>query len=104
MTTQAQLAIALAAISAQLEKASAELVTEIQTLTDAVGNAGGTTPEVDASLARLQAIAQKLDDMNPDVPPAGDTGSGDTAGGDANPGPGTSTGDGSDTSGGTPTP
>jgi len=89
MTTQAQLAALLATISDQLEKASAELVAEIQTLSDAVANAGGTTPEVDASVARLQAIAQKLDDMNPDA----------AAGGS-----GTATGDGSAAPGGTDTP
>jgi uncharacterized coiled-coil protein SlyX len=70
MTTQAELAQALSTVSDQLEKASTELSTEIQTLTDAVANAGATSPEVDASVARLQALAQRLDDMNPDAPAA----------------------------------
>jgi hypothetical protein len=68
MSTQAELAAQLSTIGDQLDKASTELVNEIQALTDAVKTAGNTTPEVDASLARLTAIAQKLDDMNVDVP------------------------------------
>lgn len=92
MTTQAQLAILLASISDQLEKASTELSAEIQTLTTEISNAGATTPEVDASVARLQAIAQKLDDMNPDASSPGD-GSG-TSTGDGS-GPGDAAGDGS---------
>lgn len=98
MTTQVALAAALATIGDQLEKASAEISAEIQTLTDQIANAGGTTPEIDASVARLQAIAQKLDDMNPDVaPPAPAPAPAPGDGGDT-------TGDGSGATGGTDTP
>lgn len=61
----------------QLNKAKDEIVA-------AVGGSGQTTPEVDAIVANLQAIAdtlstrqdsiksvaQNLDDLNPDAPPA----------------------------------
>jgi hypothetical protein len=76
MMTQAELALALGAVADsqktmndQLVKAQAELIAAIQ-------NAGNTTPAVDAALARLQAavdagkaVAQALDDMNPDPAP-----------------------------------
>jgi ABC-type transporter Mla subunit MlaD len=70
MATAAELLASLNALGDQLTKASAEIVAEIATLTAAVGTGGNTTPEVDASIARLQVLAKALDDLNPDVPPA----------------------------------
>jgi hypothetical protein len=61
MMTQAELAAALTAVSDQLAKATNEIVA-------ALAAAGGTTPAVDAAVARLRAAAQALDDMNPDTP------------------------------------
>lgn len=61
MSTQAELAAALRAVNAQLQKAIEEIVA-------AVANSGNTTPEVDAAVAALQAAAQALDDLNPDAP------------------------------------
>lgn len=61
MASQAEEAAALNAISDQLAKALNELVTAIQ-------NAGNTTPEVDAATAKLQQLAQDLDNIVPDQP------------------------------------
>jgi len=59
---------ALSGVAAQLDKATNEIVI-------AISNQGNTTPEVDAALAGLQAVAtalsaasQTLDDLNPDAP------------------------------------
>jgi ABC-type transporter Mla subunit MlaD len=59
---------ALGSVATQLEKATNEIIIAIQ-------NAGSTTPEVDAAVANLQAVAtalttasQSLDDLNPDAP------------------------------------
>lgn len=69
MATQAELQASLDAVADQLAKASAEITAEIKTLTDEIAAGGVTTPGVDASVARLQALAQALDDMNSDTPP-----------------------------------
>lgn len=58
---QTDLLQALNAVGDELQKATAEIVA-------AVSNAGSTTPEVDAAVARLQAAAKALDDLNPDAP------------------------------------
>jgi len=68
MATQAELAAHLGKIGDQLDKAQAEIVAAIQALKDAIANAGNTTPEIDAALARLDTSAQGLDDINPDQP------------------------------------
>lgn len=59
---------ALTSVATQLEKATNEIVV-------AISNSGNTTPEVDAAVANLQAVAaslsaasQTLDDLNPDAP------------------------------------
>lgn len=71
MATQAELAASLSAVGDQLDKAQAEILAEVQALKDALAAAGATSPEVDAAVARVQAAAQSLDDVNPDVvPPA----------------------------------
>jgi len=75
MTTQAELATALGGISDSLDATSIELAKATQEIVTAVANAGATTPEVDAAVARLQALstnlanaAKTLDDLNPDAP------------------------------------
>jgi hypothetical protein len=65
----ADLQAALDAVGDQLTKATAEITAEVATLTAEIAAAGGTTPAVDASVARLQALAKALDDLNPDVVP-----------------------------------
>jgi hypothetical protein len=66
--TNAELQAALDAVATQLGKATDEIKAEVATLTAEVAAAGGTTPEVDASLSRLMVLAQALDDLNPDTP------------------------------------
>ena len=51
---------------AQLVKAAGEITAKIDALEAQLATAG-TTPEVDAALAELKAVAQHLDDINPDV-------------------------------------
>jgi len=51
---------------AQLVKAAGEITAKIDAL-EAQLAAVVTTPEVDAALAELKAVAQQLDDINPDV-------------------------------------
>ena len=43
-----------------------EIVAKVAALEAAVSASGGTTPEVDAAVAELRAVAQALDDLNPD--------------------------------------
>jgi uncharacterized protein YoxC len=59
---------AMTAVSDQLAKATAEIIA-------ALANSGGTTPEVDAAVAKLQTLstqlaglAKSLDDLHPDTP------------------------------------
>ena len=61
MATQKEEADTLSAIADQLNKA----ITEI---TAALANLGNTSPEVDAATDKLKAVAQALDDLNPDAP------------------------------------
>ncbi len=70
MATMDELQASLDAVNDQLVKASGEIQAEIKTLQDELAAAGQTSPGVDASVARLQAMAQALDDLNADVPPA----------------------------------
>jgi chaperonin cofactor prefoldin len=65
---QKALAAELVALKAQNDKSRAEIVAKIAALEAALGNAGGTTAEVDAALAALKGAAQALDDLNPDAP------------------------------------
>lgn len=69
LMNQTELQAALDAVNDQLTKATAEINAEIATLTAEIAAGGVTTPGVDASLARLQGLAQALDDLNPDAPP-----------------------------------
>lgn len=63
---QTELAQALADLGTQLNKALDEIRTAIE-------NGGNVTPEVEAALNNAKAVAQALDDLNPDQP-AGQTG------------------------------
>lgn len=67
MATQAELAQQLRDITAQNEKARAEILTKIADLETALANAGATTPEVDEAVAALKASVQTDDDLNPDA-------------------------------------
>jgi uncharacterized protein involved in exopolysaccharide biosynthesis len=69
MATMEQLQASLDAVGDQLTKASGEIQAEIKTLQDELAAGGLTTPGVDASVARLQGLAQALDDLNADAPP-----------------------------------
>ena len=59
----------LNALSTQLDKATGEIVAEIQTLKDALANVD-IPADAKASLDALTAKAQALDDLNPDAPAA----------------------------------
>ena len=61
LMNQAELAVALSGVADELTKATAEIVA-------AIANAGTTTPEVDAAVAKLQGLAKALDDLNADLP------------------------------------
>jgi hypothetical protein len=63
------LATQLTAVGTQLAKAKTEITDKIAALEEAIGNAGSTTPEVDAALEALKGAAQGLDDLNPDAVP-----------------------------------
>lgn len=67
MSTQAQLAQALTDLKAQVVKVKAEIDAKIEALTDALNDAGTTTPEVDEALADLKSTLQSLDDETPDA-------------------------------------
>lgn len=70
MGSQADEATALNALADQLTKANTEIQAAIADLKTQIANAGNTTPEVDAALARVTAGAQTLDDIVPDPAPA----------------------------------
>jgi len=58
----------LTAIADQFSKGIDEVVAEIQTLKDALTNTE-IPSAAQASIDRLDTLAQKLDALNPDVPP-----------------------------------
>jgi len=60
--TKAELAQALSDLGDQLAKALEEIRVALE-------NAGNTTPEIDAALAKAKEVGQSLDDLNPDAPP-----------------------------------
>lgn len=68
--TQQQTAARLALIEGQLGKGLAEIVAEIATLKAAVEGAATTDPEIVASTDRLAVLAQAIDDVVKDAPPA----------------------------------
>lgn len=63
MATQAEHAAELVQVKADLVEAQAELLAKIQELSDAIANAGNTTPEVDAALAEVKALSTALKDV-----------------------------------------
>lgn len=65
MTNVTQLAAKIDAVSDKLGKASGEILNEIATLRAA---AGELPTDAEASLARLESMAQALDDIVPDAP------------------------------------
>ena len=65
MTDVNELAAKIDAVSDKLGKASGEIVNEIATLRAA---AGQLPADAEASLARLESMAQALDDIVPDAP------------------------------------
>jgi chromosome segregation ATPase len=71
MESQHQLAQDLTALTTQVQKIGTETTATLQKVTDlqnALNNAGGTTPEVDAAMAALKAQVQLVDDLIPDAP------------------------------------
>jgi len=62
MITVTELAEVLNAIRATLEKARTEILNALANIP--------VTPETEEALARLRAVAQSLDDIVPDEPPA----------------------------------
>ena len=73
MSTQAELATRLDAVTAEVTKIGTEtqsLLTKIDDLTAAMETAGNTTPEVDAALDALQAQAGVVDALVTDLPTA----------------------------------
>lgn len=69
MATQAELAQSLRDVTAQNEKARAEILQKIADLEAALAAAGGTTAEVDEAVAALKASVQVDDDIVPDPVP-----------------------------------
>lgn len=67
MTTQAQTLAILTDVKAKLSEASTELTAKIAELTAAIAAAGNNTPEVDAALADVTAIATSLADVVPNA-------------------------------------
>jgi seryl-tRNA synthetase len=68
MSTQAELAQQLRDIKDQNDKSRTEVLKKIADLETAIGNAGNTTPEVDAALAALKESVQTDDDIVADQP------------------------------------
>lgn len=71
---QAELATALDGLSTSLTATSDELNKAMAEIVAALKNAGNTSPEVDAAVAKLQTVtdalatvAKSLDDLNPDA-------------------------------------
>ena len=67
MTGITELAAKIDAVSDKLVKASGEILNEISTLRT---TAGDLPADAEASLARLETMAQALDDIVPDAAPA----------------------------------
>ena len=71
MTTQAQLAADLTALSAQVTKIGTETTTTLAKLAEleaALATAGATTPEVDAAMDGLRAQLLLVDNLVTDAP------------------------------------
>lgn len=71
MSTQAELAVILTELTAQVAKIGTETTATLQKVVDleaALAAAGNVTPEVQAALDALKAQAQAVDDLVPDAP------------------------------------
>ena len=66
MQTQSELYQSLMQIKDQLVKSAGEIVARVSALEAAMETAGMTSPAVDEAMQELKAIAQALDDLNPD--------------------------------------
>jgi len=73
MTTQTEAAVEIAEVTAKVAKIGTEtstLLAKIQELIDQINNAGqDISPEVQQAITDLQAQAQIVDDLVPDVQP-----------------------------------
>jgi len=73
MTTQTEAAVEIAEVTAKVTKIGTEtstLLAKIQELIDQINNAGqDISPEVQQAITDLQAQAQIVDDLVPDVQP-----------------------------------
>lgn len=67
---QQELADQLTALKEQSEKANAEIAAKLQTLENAIVEAGNVTPAVENALADHLSSVQKTDDFVPDAPAA----------------------------------
>lgn len=56
------------ALADKFEKAKAEIIAANSQMAAALEAAGQSTPAIDAAAARLQALADALDALNPDAP------------------------------------
>lgn len=67
MNHQEQAAL-MNALADKFDKAKAEIIAANAQMAAALEAAGQSTPEIDAAAARLQALADALDALNPDAP------------------------------------
>lgn len=70
MTKLSELPISLDKVTDTLLKARDEINAAVAVLTGQLDALSTLTPEAEAALDRLSRVAQALDDMNPDAPPA----------------------------------
>lgn len=72
MATQTELAAELTVVKEKIIKIGTEtrtLLDKVQELTDAIANAGQTTPEVDLAMTALKEQVDVVDALVPDAPP-----------------------------------
>jgi len=67
MTTQAELALQIADLTTQNEKARAEVLAKIAAMQEAIDAAGSVDPAVLEAFAALKASVQADDDIVPDA-------------------------------------
>lgn len=79
MATQQEVANALTALTAQLNKIKTEVSLKLQELADAIANQGNASQEVVDALAAAQDAVKQVDDLNPDAIIVEETPTGDPA-------------------------